>query len=148
MPRDILNTWRCPVCGQPKTYLKEITDKEFTNKKIAYDKVYPIRPEAEDKPVGERTVTDFRDIAREHLSDICAVNKVCDGHPDRLCMGQKYGKAIGFGGAGQGRTFTANFEALEKYKFKMKKIQLLILIHFSQRVNEKEINNFNICTFF
>jgi isopentenyl diphosphate isomerase/L-lactate dehydrogenase-like FMN-dependent dehydrogenase len=31
-------------------------------------------------------------------------------------MGQKYGRAIGFGGAGQGRTFSANFKALENIR--------------------------------
>jgi len=65
----------------------------------------------------------YRNKSRELLAGICAVNNVCDGNPDRLCMGLKYGRPIGFGGAGQGRTFDANFKALEKYKFKMRVVK-------------------------
>lgn len=65
----------------------------------------------------------YRSIARKQLSNICAVNKVCDGDPNRLCMGMKYGRPIGIGGAGQGRTWDANFRALSKYKLRMKVIK-------------------------
>ena len=62
----------------------------------------------------------FRDEVRKVLLPVCSVNKVCDGNPDRVCQGQKYGKAIGFGGAGQGRTFDANYKALAEYRLKMR----------------------------
>lgn len=65
----------------------------------------------------------YRRLSRKLLAGICDVNKVCDGDPRRLCMGQKYGKAIGFGGAGQGRTFNANFKALEKYQLNMRVVK-------------------------
>ena len=35
----------------------------------------------------------------------------------------KYGKPVGFGGAGQGKTWSANFQALSRYKLKMKAIK-------------------------
>jgi len=89
---DIPASHRCPVCGRPKSFLKPITDAEFKVKKANYDKQYP---EAKD-------IVSYRDISRQILSGICAANKVCDGNPDRLCMGMKYGHPIGFGGAGQG----------------------------------------------
>lgn len=66
-----------------------------------------------------KDITYYRDIARKKLVGTCAVYKVCDGDPDRLCQGMKYGKPVGFGGAGQGRTFHENFRALSKYKLRM-----------------------------
>ena len=111
----IKKDWRCHVCGKDKSYLIEINKKEFEEKKEIYDRLYPDKKE-KDLPY-------YRDIAREKLSGICAVNIVCDGNPGRLCMGMKYGKAIGFGGAGQGRTFDNNFKALGKYKLKMRVVK-------------------------
>lgn len=109
--------WKCPICGKDKSYLKEISEQEFVSKKEKYDKLFPKQKEQNEKI---KDLIYYRAKAREKLATLCAVNDVCDGHPDRLCMGQKYGKAIGFGGAGQGRTFFENFEALKKYKFKQR----------------------------
>ncbi len=78
--------------------------------------------EKEDQ-VAERDLTYYRDIARKKLTGTCAVYKVCDGHPDRICVGMKYGRPIGFGGAGQGATFHANFLALSKYKLKTRVVK-------------------------
>lgn len=78
---------------------------------------------AKKEKTGKKSISDYMDISREKLSGLCTANIVCDGHPDRLCMGLKYGKAIGLGGAGQGRTFHNNFLALQKYKFKMRVIR-------------------------
>ena len=78
--------------------METISDELFIEKKKEYDKIFPEKNEKE-------TVKDllfYRDQSRKLLAGICSVNKVCDGNPDRLCMGQKYGKAIGLGGAGQG----------------------------------------------
>jgi isopentenyl diphosphate isomerase/L-lactate dehydrogenase-like FMN-dependent dehydrogenase/rubredoxin len=111
--------WKCPVCSQPKSFLKQIKDDEFSEKKAGYDKLFPIKQES----AKEKDLVDYRNIAREKLAGLCAVNKVCDGNPDRLCMGMKYGRAIGFGGAGQGQTFNTNFKALEQYKLKMRVIK-------------------------
>ncbi len=117
---DISQLWRCPVCGHSRMHLKQISEEEFTQKNDRYIRNYPPLTNAEKRI---KDVTYYRDLARKQLNKVCAVNKVCDGNPDRLCMGIKYGKAIGFGGAGQGRTWDANFKALEKYKLKMRVIK-------------------------
>jgi len=115
---EIPESWRCPVCGHWKGDLKEISDQEYTQVRAKYEKNYPATRE---KPLKD--ITYYRDIARKQLARICAVNKVCDGDPDRLCQGMKYGKPIGFGGAGQGKTWSANFQALSQYKLKMRVIK-------------------------
>ncbi len=121
-PKTILDaipeSWRCPVCGHWKGSLREIGDNKYSQARAKYEKNYP--PPTQ-KPV--RDITFFRDIARRQLVRVCAVNKVCDGDPDRLCQGMKYGKPIGFGGAGQGKTWSANFQALSRYKLKMRVIK-------------------------
>lgn len=114
---NIPSDWKCPVCSQPKELLKEIPDEQFTEKKKAYDRMFPLEKS------GEKDIAHFRDVARKKLAGICAVNKVCDGDPDRLCQGMKYGKAIGFGGAGQGKTFDSNFRALDRYRFRMRVVK-------------------------
>lgn len=60
--------------------------------------------------------------AQELMSGICTANKVCDGAPQRICQGQKYGGPLGFGGAGKGLSFTENVEALDRVKLKMRLI--------------------------
>ena len=120
VPLEFPELWKCPVCGQPKTLMVEISDDAFIVKKAEYEKFLSSkRGDAKDT----KDIIYYRDKSRQMLAGVCAVNKVCDGNPDRICMGMKYGKAIGFGGAGQGRTFDANFKALEKYKFKMRVIK-------------------------
>jgi len=114
---EVPDGWICPVCGKPKNYWKMISSEEFKEKKKQYDKLYPLKDNTAEE------ITDYMYKARAMLPGTCSVNKVCDGHPDRLCMGLKYGRPIGFGGAGQGRTFTNNFKALEKWKLKMKVIK-------------------------
>ena len=108
-------SWRCPVCWHWKDNLVSISDAEFVDKRAKYERNYSST--VEQPP--EKDISYYRDIARRQLAKVCAVNKVCDGNPDRLCQGQKYGKAIGFGGAGQGKTWEANFEALSRVKLKM-----------------------------
>ena len=118
--KDISEVWVCPVCGKKKSYLKEIDDDLFFEKKGNYDKLFP---QKNSESIEKKDLTYYRDIAREKLAGVCAVNGVCDGNPDRLCQGQKYGKAIGFGGAGKGETFDANFKALQIYKLRMRVIK-------------------------
>jgi len=36
---------------------------------------------------------------------------------------KKFGASIGFGGAGQGKTFEANYNSLQRYKLKMRVIK-------------------------
>jgi isopentenyl diphosphate isomerase/L-lactate dehydrogenase-like FMN-dependent dehydrogenase/rubredoxin len=116
--QKIPETWRCPVCGHCKGNLKEISEAEYPQARTKYERNYP--------PTTEKTLKDisyYRDIARKQLARVCAVNRVCDGDPERLCQGMKYGNPIGFGGAGQGKTWTANFQALSRYKLKMRVIK-------------------------
>lgn len=109
----IPDTWHCPVCGMPKTYLHQIGDDVFSLKNRAY----------KNKDVGDKDLSYYRDIAREMLTGTCGVYPVCDGKPGRMCVGQKYGAPIGIGGAGQGKTFEANYDALQNYKLKMRLIK-------------------------
>jgi len=95
--------WVCPICGSDKSYFEKLTDISIEDAK--------------------RDINFFREKSREQLSGICSANKVCDGDPARLCQGIKYGRPIGFGGAGSGRTFDANYKALLKYKLKMRVVK-------------------------
>ena len=67
-------------------------------------------------------LTDAREKATERMKGFCAVYKVCDGRPDRLCQGIKYGKPLGMGGIGKGTGFTANIEALDRLHLKTRLI--------------------------
>jgi isopentenyl diphosphate isomerase/L-lactate dehydrogenase-like FMN-dependent dehydrogenase len=67
-------------------------------------------------------LTGAREKATERMKGFCAVYKVCDGHPDRLCQGIKYGKPLGMGGIGKGTTFAANIEALDRLHLKTRLI--------------------------
>jgi 4-hydroxymandelate oxidase len=67
-------------------------------------------------------LTDAREKATERMKGVCAVYKVCDGRPDRLCQGIKYGKPLGMGGIGKGTGFTANIEALDRLHLKTRLI--------------------------
>jgi isopentenyl diphosphate isomerase/L-lactate dehydrogenase-like FMN-dependent dehydrogenase len=71
-------------------------------------------------------LTEARENAKEKMKGFCGVYKVCDGLPDRLCQGIKYGKAIGMGGIGKGLSFAANVEALDRLKLKTR----LLTPHF------------------
>jgi hypothetical protein len=78
---------RCPSCGAKDQYRS--TDLEPT------------------------TLEEVRGRARDKLKNICAVYPVCDGGPDRICQKENYGRPIGMGGIGLGRSFRNNFLALE-----------------------------------
>ncbi len=67
-------------------------------------------------------LTDAREKAKERMKGFCAVYKVCDGLPERLCQGIRYGKPIGMGGIGKGASFTANIEALDRLHLKSRLI--------------------------
>ncbi len=60
-----------------------------------------------------------RDLARKKLKGICAVYPSCDGSLDKICQKEAYGKPIGLGGAGQGRSFRSNVQSLEAIQFNM-----------------------------
>jgi 4-hydroxymandelate oxidase len=102
---DIPDSYRCPVCGFPKSYLKPLDETSTPEKDEIKDLNY------------------YRNRSREMLGGLCGVYPVCNGDPDHLCMGQKYGAPIGLGGAGQGKTFEANYKALQQYRLKMRVIK-------------------------
>jgi hypothetical protein len=57
--------------------------------------------------------SELRKAARERLKGYCRVCRRCDG---RACAGE----VPGMGGAGTGRGFTANVEALAGWRFNMR----------------------------
>ncbi len=101
---NIPHSWKCPVCGVSKSYLEPL-DKKISKEETIKDLTY------------------YRDISREMLTGFCGVYPVCDGDPDHICTGQKYGAPIGLGGAGQAKTFEANYKALQQYRLKMRVIK-------------------------
>jgi isopentenyl diphosphate isomerase/L-lactate dehydrogenase-like FMN-dependent dehydrogenase/rubredoxin len=91
---------KCPVCQAPKERFRLIE-------------------EAPAAAAGEvETLEQARDRAREILAGKCGVYPRCDGLPDRICQRQAYGGSIGLGGAGSGRSFAANFAALERLRLR------------------------------
>lgn len=110
---DFPDSWLCPVCGMPKNYLEEVRDDVFFLKMNAYSET----------PHETQDLNYYRSIARKMLINICGEYPVCDGQPDRICTGQKFGASIGFGGAGQGKTFEANYNSIQQYKLKMRVIK-------------------------
>jgi 4-hydroxymandelate oxidase len=133
VPDGFPDEWRCPVCGMPSSYMQEIAETEFQEKKEVYEAQYkakylagrlkpmkaraPRPVQAEQKPVVKDLVY-YRDLARERLTGVCGVYNVCDGGPGRICYGQKFGRPLGWGGAGQGKTFERNYLALQEWKLK------------------------------
>ncbi|PKL67169.1 MAG: alpha-hydroxy-acid oxidizing enzyme [Methanobacteriales archaeon HGW-Methanobacteriales-1] len=111
--KDISDSWGCPVCGKPKEYLKKVSEDVFNLKMREY--------------LGNQNknldLNHYHDIARKMLTGTCGVYSICDGQPNRLCSGQKFGAPIGMGGAGQGKTFEANYNALQEYRLKMRVIK-------------------------
>lgn len=110
---DIPDSWLCPVCGMPKEYLKPVREDVFDIKIKSYN-------ETQDQA---KDINYYRSIARTMLKGVCGEYDVCNGQPDRMCSGQNFGDSIGFGGAGQGKTFEANYNSLQQYKLKMRVIK-------------------------
>jgi len=66
-----------------------------------------------------QSLEQVRDLARKKLKGICAAYPSCDGSFDKICQREAYGKPIGLGGVGQGRSFRANAEALADIQLNM-----------------------------
>ncbi len=66
-----------------------------------------------------QSLEEVRDIARKKLKGICAAYPACDGDYGRICQKEAYGKPIGLGGAGAGRSFRANVQALADIRLNM-----------------------------
>ncbi|MGZ4942096.1 MAG: alpha-hydroxy-acid oxidizing protein [Halobacteriota archaeon] len=125
---DFLDSYRCPVCAAPKTYLQ-----------MASDAGTPPKRTKEDEKPEHRDLIYYRRRAREQLAHVCGVYPVCDGNPNRICTGQKYGAPIGLGGAGQAKTFEANYRALQRYRLKMRVIKAHHEPEMSTSIFGKEI---------
>lgn len=116
---DFPDSWRCPICQADKSHIKPVdppADASDTGKTSAEGG----QASSETTSGDTKSLNDYRDIAREKLMGNCSVNKICDGDPQKLCTGQKFGDRIGFGGEGQGKTFNANYVELDRYKIKMR----------------------------
>lgn len=125
---DIPDSYRCPVCGAIKGYLQPINGDHAPQKGL--DSQEPI----------EEDLNYYRDRGRDLLAGFCGVYPVCNGDPDHICGGQKYGAAIGMGGAGQGKTFEANYRALQQYRLKMRVIKAHHQPDISTSLFGREIN--------
>ena len=112
---DIPEAWKCPICSADITHLVPADGEK------AEPPSEPVQADTDDG--SSKTVAQYRDMAREKLMANCSVNKVCDGDPQRLCMGPKFGETMGFGGEGQGKTFDANYRALDQYRLKMRLVK-------------------------
>src|SRR4030042_392326 len=67
---NVSENWRCPVCGQPKSYWKEISHAEFEKKKEHYDALFPLPAESGNKEGEEKDIPQIRDKAREKHAGI------------------------------------------------------------------------------
>jgi len=105
-----MNQWYCSVCHE-KFDSKDQPDTcdvcHADNRMIMNMKEVP------------QSLDQVRDLARKKLKGICAAYPSCDGNFDKICQREAYGKPIGLGGAGQGRSFRSNFEALENIQLNM-----------------------------
>jgi len=115
---SINDSFRCPICNAKKESFRKLSKNE---EKKAVER-YKNYSEKTIQKGDEVTLFNVREKARERLKGICAVNRVCDGEPDRLCIGQSYGQPIGLGGVGKGLSFTNNVRALDNIKLKTKLI--------------------------
>lgn len=112
---DISEDWKCPICSATKSHLVPLEVKNPAK---------TIEPSTTLSGAGsKKSVSQYRDMAREKLIGNCSVNKTCDGDPQRLCMGPKFGETMGFGGEGQGKTFFANYKSLDGYRLKMRLVK-------------------------
>ncbi len=109
---DFPDSYACPICAASKTRMQ-----------TAGTAPVPPQESEENGKSMERDLPYYRRRAREQLAHVCGVYPVCDGNPSRICTGQKYGGPIGFGGAGQAKTFEANYRALQQYRLKMRLIK-------------------------
>lgn len=110
---DLPDTWKCPVCQATK-------DKFYQKFEFPSDR------SAVEEDITKWDLIKLREVAHQKLASVCGVHRLCDAHHDNVCMGQKYGNPLGFGGAGQGMSFRNNYLALEKIKLKTR----LISEHF------------------
>jgi len=116
-PDDFPKGWVCPICGQPHEYMQQVSEEEYA------EKTSRLVAEPSGASPQAMDLNRYRTVARERLTGICGEFNVCDGSPNRTCQGQKFGASLGFGGAGQGTTFHANYTALQKFRLKTRLVK-------------------------
>jgi isopentenyl diphosphate isomerase/L-lactate dehydrogenase-like FMN-dependent dehydrogenase/rubredoxin len=117
--QEINESWRCPFCQGTKDSLRKLNEADAIK---AYEKYQNFLTEISSTMRVSMNLTEVRKNAQNKIRGICSVNKVCDGDPKRMCMGQHYNEPIGFGGVGKGLSFTENIKALDKIKLKTRLI--------------------------
>ncbi|MBU1340108.1 MAG: alpha-hydroxy-acid oxidizing protein [Proteobacteria bacterium] len=105
-----MNQWYCSVCH-------EIINNE--NKPEICEICRADKRMIMNQQEIPQSLEQVRDLARTKLKGICAAYPSCDGSFDKICQREAYGKPIGLGGAGQGRSFRANTEALANIQLNM-----------------------------
>lgn len=105
-----MNQWYCSVCH-------EIINQE--NKPATCEVCHADHRMIMKKEEIPQSLEQVRDLARTKLKGICAVYPLCDGSFDKICQREAYGKPIGLGGVGQGRSFKANSDALVDVQLNM-----------------------------
>ncbi len=105
-----MTQWYCSVCHE----IIKGDDKPETCKICNADDRMILN--MEDVP---ESLEQVRDLARKKLKGICAAYPSCDGSFDKICQREAYGKPIGLGGVGQGRSFRANTQALADIQLNM-----------------------------
>ncbi|NOX34671.1 MAG: alpha-hydroxy-acid oxidizing protein [Deltaproteobacteria bacterium] len=105
-----MNQWYCSVCHEVLTSENKPGTCEICH---ADDRMILNMKEV------PKSLEQVRDLARKKLKGICAAYPSCDGNFDKICQREAYGKPIGLGGAGQGRSFRANTKALADIQLNM-----------------------------
>ncbi|WP_457551531.1 alpha-hydroxy-acid oxidizing protein [Desulfobacula sp.] len=105
-----MNKWYCSVCHE-----KSISENKPATCKVCH---------ADDRMIMNveaipQSLEQVRDLARTKLKGICAAYPSCDGSFDKICQREAYGKPIGLGGVGQGRSFRANSLSLANIQLNM-----------------------------
>jgi len=134
---EVPSSWVCPVCGASKQDFKLLDESEVIPSRAKYESFLESKKDQSTDPL---TLADVRMVSGERLRGICSVNKICDGSPERLCMGQTYGRPIGLGAAGKGLSFTANVRALDKIRLKQRIVTEHAEPNLSTTIFGKEIS--------
>ncbi|GEM_PF-300563 len=127
---DLPAQWRCPICGAAKDEFYKQFDSpgEASAPHHTTESSSPrYIKEYTEEEIALWDLTKVRSVAREKLGSVCGVHRLCDAYRNNVCMGQKYGKPLGFGGAGQGAGFRNNILALSRIKLKTR----LVSPHFN-----------------